>query len=102
MSEVALFNNHFDTKKDTIYQILLWNTYFYRNFQNVYNLGSIIRYFFFFFTNWCYIFLRAWGPMTLSPTGQLLVPSSCPPPHLISFISDNLHSAPKLLDVYNR
>lgn len=40
---------------------------------------------------------RAWGPMALSPSGQLLIPSSCPSSHLIAFISDKLHQAPALL-----
>uniref|UniRef100_A0A6A7G3J0 T-cell activation inhibitor n=3 Tax=Hirondellea gigas TaxID=1518452 RepID=A0A6A7G3J0_9CRUS len=44
----------------------------------------------------------AWGPMGLSPTGQLLVPSSCPPPHLLTFITDNIARAPVLLQHYQQ
>ncbi|XP_047738112.1 T-cell activation inhibitor, mitochondrial [Hyalella azteca] len=44
----------------------------------------------------------AWGPMSLSPTGQLLVPSSCPAAQLLTFVSDHLQQAPALLLTYSQ
>ncbi|XP_012265325.2 T-cell activation inhibitor, mitochondrial [Athalia rosae] len=42
------------------------------------------------------------GPLMLSPTGQFIVPSSCPSFLLISFISENLVAAAQRLNHYNR
>ncbi|XP_015606469.1 T-cell activation inhibitor, mitochondrial isoform X2 [Cephus cinctus] len=41
------------------------------------------------------------GPLMLSPTGQFIVPSSCPSFLLISFITENLDEATKRLHHYN-
>ncbi|KAF2352432.1 protein of unknown function DUF4461 [Trinorchestia longiramus] len=41
------------------------------------------------------------GPMMLSPSGQLLVPSSCPAAQMLTFISDHLQHAPGLLLSYS-
>ncbi|XP_066599677.1 T-cell activation inhibitor, mitochondrial isoform X2 [Prorops nasuta] len=41
------------------------------------------------------------GPLMLSPTGQFIVPSSCPSFLLVSFITDNLQEATKRLNHYN-
>ncbi|KAK2576325.1 hypothetical protein KPH14_005686 [Odynerus spinipes] len=41
------------------------------------------------------------GPLMLSPTGQFIVPSSCPSFLLISFITENLAEATKRLHHYN-
>ncbi|XP_034934667.1 T-cell activation inhibitor, mitochondrial isoform X2 [Chelonus insularis] len=41
------------------------------------------------------------GPLMLSPTGQFIVPSSCPGFLLVNFISDNLQEATKRLNHYN-
>ncbi|KAL0273988.1 UNVERIFIED_CONTAM: hypothetical protein PYX00_006534 [Menopon gallinae] len=40
------------------------------------------------------------GPLMLSPTGQFIVPSSCPAFLLINFITDHLQEAEKLLREY--
>ncbi|XP_023316846.1 T-cell activation inhibitor, mitochondrial isoform X2 [Trichogramma pretiosum] len=42
------------------------------------------------------------GPLMLSPTGQFIVPSSCPSFLLISFITENLNEAMKRLHHYNK
>ncbi|XP_046739506.1 T-cell activation inhibitor, mitochondrial [Diprion similis] len=42
------------------------------------------------------------GPLMLSPTGQFIVPSSCPSFLLISFITENLNAATQRLNHYNR
>lgn len=42
------------------------------------------------------------GPLMLSPTGQFIVPSSCPSFLLISFITENLVAATERLNHYNR
>lgn len=42
------------------------------------------------------------GPLMLSPTGQFIVPSSCPSILLISFITENLEGATKRLIHYNK
>ncbi|XP_051168686.1 T-cell activation inhibitor, mitochondrial isoform X2 [Leptopilina boulardi] len=41
------------------------------------------------------------GPLMLSPTGQFIVPSSCPSFLLVSFITENLDEATKRLHHYN-
>lgn len=41
------------------------------------------------------------GPLMLSPTGQFIVPSSCPSFLLVSFITENLAEATKRLNHYN-
>ncbi|XP_067208840.1 T-cell activation inhibitor, mitochondrial isoform X3 [Linepithema humile] len=41
------------------------------------------------------------GPLMLSPTGQFIVPSSCPSFLLVNFISENLEEATKRLHHYN-
>ncbi|XP_008204888.1 T-cell activation inhibitor, mitochondrial isoform X1 [Nasonia vitripennis] len=41
------------------------------------------------------------GPLMLSPTGQFIVPSSCPSFLLVSFITENLEEATKRLHHYN-
>ncbi|XP_058790990.1 T-cell activation inhibitor, mitochondrial-like isoform X2 [Phymastichus coffea] len=41
------------------------------------------------------------GPLMLSPTGQFIVPSSCPSFLLVSFITENLEEATKRLNHYN-
>ncbi|XP_015191197.1 PREDICTED: T-cell activation inhibitor, mitochondrial-like isoform X2 [Polistes dominula] len=41
------------------------------------------------------------GPLMLSPTGQFIVPSSCPSFLLVSFITENLTEATKRLHHYN-
>lgn len=41
------------------------------------------------------------GPLMLSPTGQFIVPSSCPSFLLVNFITDNLEEATKRLHHYN-
>ncbi|EEB16765.1 conserved hypothetical protein [Pediculus humanus corporis] len=40
------------------------------------------------------------GPLMVSPTGQIIVPSSCPASILVNFISENLEEANRLLDEY--
>ncbi|KAK6632343.1 hypothetical protein RUM44_007384 [Polyplax serrata] len=40
------------------------------------------------------------GPLMVSPTGQIIVPSSCPASILVNFISDNLEEAGRLLEEY--
>lgn len=41
------------------------------------------------------------GPLMLSPTGQFIVPSSCPSFLLVNFITENLDEATKRLHHYN-
>ncbi|XP_023290193.1 T-cell activation inhibitor, mitochondrial isoform X2 [Orussus abietinus] len=41
------------------------------------------------------------GPLMLSPTGQFIVPSSCPGFLLVTFITENLDEATKRLNHYN-
>lgn len=41
------------------------------------------------------------GPLMLSPTGQFIVPSSCPSFLLVNFITENLEEASKRLHHYN-
>lgn len=41
------------------------------------------------------------GPLMLSPTGQFIVPSSCPSFLLVNFITENLEEASKKLHHYN-
>lgn len=48
-----------------------------------------------------FIFSEA-GPLMLSPTGQFIVPSSCPSFLLVNFITDNLEEATKRLHHYNK
>jgi len=40
------------------------------------------------------------GPLMLSPTGQFIVPCSCPSFLIVNFISDNLEKATQLLNEY--
>uniref|UniRef100_A0A8D8PWF6 T-cell activation inhibitor, mitochondrial n=1 Tax=Cacopsylla melanoneura TaxID=428564 RepID=A0A8D8PWF6_9HEMI len=40
------------------------------------------------------------GPLMVSPTGQFIVPASCPPSLLVSFITENLEEANNLLSLY--
>lgn len=40
------------------------------------------------------------GPLMLSPTGQFIVPSSCPASLLVSFLSENMSEAEQLLHNY--
>lgn len=42
------------------------------------------------------------GPLMLSPTGQFIVPSSCPSFLLVNFITENLEEATKRLLHYNK
>jgi len=42
------------------------------------------------------------GPLMLSPTGQFIVPSSCPSFLLVNFITENLEEAMKRLYHYNK
>ncbi|XP_011704176.1 PREDICTED: T-cell activation inhibitor, mitochondrial isoform X3 [Wasmannia auropunctata] len=44
---------------------------------------------------------REAGPLMLSPTGQFIVPSSCPSFLLVNFITENLEEATKRLYHYN-
>ena len=39
------------------------------------------------------ISFRAAGPLMLSPTGQIIAPSSCPPWLLVNFITENMEEA---------
>ncbi|XP_014475492.1 PREDICTED: T-cell activation inhibitor, mitochondrial isoform X1 [Dinoponera quadriceps] len=41
------------------------------------------------------------GPLMLSPTGQFIVPSSCPSFLLVNFVTENLEEATKRLQHYN-
>jgi len=41
------------------------------------------------------------GPLMVSPTGQIIVPSSCPPFLMINFISQHMEEAKEKLDAYN-
>lgn len=50
----------------------------------------------------CFWFVREAGPLMLSPTGQFIVPSSCPAFLLITFISEHLDEASRLLQRYQR
>lgn len=45
---------------------------------------------------------RAAGPLMLSPTGQILAPSSCPPWLLVNFITENMEEAKKMIKDYER
>lgn len=38
----------------------------------------------------------------LSPTGQILAPSSCPPWLLVNFITENMEQAKKMITDYHR
>ncbi|XP_045596194.1 T-cell activation inhibitor, mitochondrial-like [Procambarus clarkii] len=40
------------------------------------------------------------GPLMLSPTGQILAPSSCPPWLLVNFITENMEQAEKIIGDY--
>ncbi|KAK3885945.1 hypothetical protein Pcinc_009878 [Petrolisthes cinctipes] len=40
------------------------------------------------------------GPLMLSPTGQILAPSSCPPWLLVNFITENMEEAKKMIKDY--
>lgn len=40
------------------------------------------------------------GPLMLSPTGQILAPSSCPPWLLVNFITENMELAEKTINDY--
>lgn len=40
------------------------------------------------------------GPLMVSPTGQFIVPASCPPSLLVNFVTDNLDQAKDLLTQY--
>ncbi|XP_042232741.1 T-cell activation inhibitor, mitochondrial-like isoform X2 [Homarus americanus] len=40
------------------------------------------------------------GPLMLSPTGQILAPSSCPPWLLVNFITENMDQAEKMIAEY--
>ncbi|XP_042858322.1 T-cell activation inhibitor, mitochondrial-like [Penaeus japonicus] len=40
------------------------------------------------------------GPLMVSPTGQILVPSSCPPAHLVNFITENMGEAERMINNY--
>lgn len=40
------------------------------------------------------------GPLMLSPTGQILAPSSCPPWLLVNFITENMEQAEKMITNY--
>nr|XP_053631236.1 T-cell activation inhibitor, mitochondrial-like isoform X2 [Cherax quadricarinatus] len=42
------------------------------------------------------------GPLMLSPTGQILAPSSCPPWLLVNFITENMEQAQRIIDDYER
>lgn len=42
------------------------------------------------------------GPLMLSPTGQFIVPASCPAFLLVDFISKNMEEASRRLHLYNR
>ncbi|XP_076059022.1 T-cell activation inhibitor, mitochondrial isoform X2 [Oratosquilla oratoria] len=42
------------------------------------------------------------GPLMISPTGQILVPSSCPPVLLINFITDHMKEAEEKILGYER
>jgi hypothetical protein len=42
------------------------------------------------------------GPLMLSPTGQLIMPSSCPAKILVDFITKNLDEAVILKTAYNK
>lgn len=49
-----------------------------------------------------YFFYSEAGPLMVSPTGQFIVPSSCPASILVNFISENLEEASRLLEEYKR
>ncbi|XP_027235213.1 T-cell activation inhibitor, mitochondrial [Penaeus vannamei] len=40
------------------------------------------------------------GPLMVSPTGQILVPSSCPPAQLVNFITENMEEAERMINNY--
>ncbi|KAL1458767.1 hypothetical protein WDU94_008883 [Cyamophila willieti] len=40
------------------------------------------------------------GPLMVSPTGQFIVPASCPPSLLVNFITEHLEEAENLLNLY--
>jgi len=42
------------------------------------------------------------GPLMVSPTGQIIVPSSCPPFLLVNFITENMEEASLKLEKYTR
>lgn len=42
------------------------------------------------------------GPLMVTPTGQLITPSSCPGPILVDFISKNLETARKNMIEYDK
>jgi len=42
------------------------------------------------------------GPLMVSPTGQIIVPSSCPPFLLVNFITDHMAEASHKLSVYRK
>lgn len=42
------------------------------------------------------------GPLMVSPTGQIIVPSSCPPFLLVNFITEKMEEASVKLDQYKR
>ncbi|CAG7706155.1 unnamed protein product [Allacma fusca] len=42
------------------------------------------------------------GPLMVSPTGQIIVPASCPPFLLVNFISNNMEEASLKLDLYQK
>lgn len=45
---------------------------------------------------------REAGPLMVSPTGQFIVPASCPGFLLVNFISQNLKDADKRMADYKR
>ncbi|RXG62115.1 T-cell activation inhibitor, mitochondrial [Armadillidium vulgare] len=54
-----------------------------------------------FYTTALFIHSAA-GPLMLSPTGQIIAPSSCPPWLLVNFISENMDEAYKRISEYKR
>lgn len=56
--------------------------------------GNAVIYFLYFY--------RAAGPLMLSPTGQILAPSSCPPWLLVNFITENMDQAKEMISDYQR
>jgi len=49
-----------------------------------------------------YCYLSDSGPLMLSPTGQIIVPSSCPPFLLVNFITERMEEAGEKLALYKK
>lgn len=47
------------------------------------------------------MYFREAGPLMVSPTGQFIVPSTCPGFLLVNFITENMEEAARLTVEYN-